>query len=100
VKTYVIHVSCKEFVFKKNTKNSSRWVLVAHACNTSYSGGRDQEDCGLKPAGQIVRETYLKEPFTKIELVEWLKVSSSPSTTHTHTKEFLKPIKKKYRKRD
>jgi hypothetical protein len=23
---------------------------VAHACNPSYSGGRDQEDCGLKPA--------------------------------------------------
>jgi hypothetical protein len=22
---------------------------VAHACNPSYSGGRDQEDCGLKP---------------------------------------------------
>jgi hypothetical protein len=22
---------------------------VAHACNTSYAGGRDQEDCGLKP---------------------------------------------------
>jgi hypothetical protein len=24
---------------------------VAHACNPSYSGGRDQEDPGLKPAG-------------------------------------------------
>jgi hypothetical protein len=23
---------------------------VAHACNPSYSGGRDQEDCSLKPA--------------------------------------------------
>jgi hypothetical protein len=23
---------------------------VAHACNLSYSGGRDQEDCDLKPA--------------------------------------------------
>jgi hypothetical protein len=26
-------------------------VLVAHACNPSYSGGRDQEDQGSKPAG-------------------------------------------------
>jgi hypothetical protein len=26
------------------------WVLVAHTCNPSYSGGRDQEDHGLKPA--------------------------------------------------
>jgi hypothetical protein len=25
-------------------------VLVAHACNPSYSGGRDQEDHVLKPA--------------------------------------------------
>jgi hypothetical protein len=24
--------------------------LVAHVCNPSYSGGRDQEDHGLKPA--------------------------------------------------
>jgi hypothetical protein len=22
---------------------------VAHTCDPSYSGGRDQEDCGLKP---------------------------------------------------
>jgi hypothetical protein len=26
------------------------WVLVAHTYNPSYSGGRDQEDNGLKPA--------------------------------------------------
>jgi hypothetical protein len=26
------------------------WVLVTHACNPSYSGGRDQEDLGSKPA--------------------------------------------------
>jgi hypothetical protein len=25
------------------------WVLVAHACFPSYSGGRDQEDCSSKP---------------------------------------------------
>jgi hypothetical protein len=25
-------------------------ALVAHACNPSYSGGRDQEDHGSKPA--------------------------------------------------
>jgi hypothetical protein len=24
------------------------WVPVAHACNPSYSGGRDQGDHGLK----------------------------------------------------
>jgi hypothetical protein len=26
------------------------WALVAHACNASYSRGRDQEDHGSKPA--------------------------------------------------
>jgi hypothetical protein len=26
------------------------WAPVAHACNPSYLGGRDQEDHGLKPA--------------------------------------------------
>jgi hypothetical protein len=25
-------------------------ALMAHACNPSYSGGRDEEDQGLKPA--------------------------------------------------
>jgi hypothetical protein len=25
-------------------------VLVAHTCNPSYSGGRDQKDLGSKPA--------------------------------------------------
>jgi hypothetical protein len=25
------------------------WALVADTCNLSYSGGRDQEDCGSKP---------------------------------------------------
>jgi hypothetical protein len=31
-------------------KVSFTWVPVAHTCNPSYSGGRDQKDCGLKPA--------------------------------------------------
>jgi hypothetical protein len=30
--------------------NAISWVPVAHACNLSYSGGRDQEDCGSMPA--------------------------------------------------
>jgi hypothetical protein len=43
-------------------------VSVIHACNPSYSGGRDQEDCGLKSAKQIVRETlYRKKSITKKE---------------------------------
>jgi hypothetical protein len=33
-----------------NYKNDQGWVLMAHACNPSYLGGRDQEDHGLKSA--------------------------------------------------
>jgi hypothetical protein len=32
-----------------NMKRKS-WAPVAHACNPSYSGGRDLEDHGSKPA--------------------------------------------------
>jgi hypothetical protein len=61
-------------------------VLVAHAYNPSYSGGRDQEDRHWKPDGQIVLETLSqKKPNTyKKGLVERLKVqalSSNSSTT-------------------
>jgi hypothetical protein len=39
---------------------------VAHACNPSYSAGRDQEDQVSKPAGQIVHETLSqKNPSRK-----------------------------------
>jgi hypothetical protein len=37
-------------------------VLVAHSCSPSYSGGRDQEDCGLKPAwANSLRDLILKK---------------------------------------
>jgi hypothetical protein len=60
------------------------WVLVAHVFNPSYLGGRDKEDHSSKPAwANSAAIPYLKKPFTKIGLVEWLKVkalSSSPSS--------------------
>jgi hypothetical protein len=47
-------------------------ALVAHACNPSYSEGRDLEDQGSKPA----QANSLQDPISKIshkkELVEWL----------------------------
>jgi hypothetical protein len=60
-------------------------VLVAHACNPSYSGGRDREDHGSKPAwkNSSVRSCLEKTHHEK-GLVERLKVktlSSIPSTT-------------------
>jgi hypothetical protein len=45
---------------------------VAHACNPSYSGGRDQEDS--KPAqANSLQDPISKEPNTKTGLEEWLK---------------------------
>jgi hypothetical protein len=61
---------------------------VAHTYNPSYSGGRDQEDCSSKSLGKYSARPYLKKNFTKIGLVEWLKVkalSSSPSTENKKT---------------
>jgi hypothetical protein len=51
-------------------------VLVAHTCNPSYSGGRDQEDQGSKPALANSSQdlSSKKKPITKIGLVEWHKV--------------------------
>jgi hypothetical protein len=39
------------------------WAPVAHTCNPSYSGCRDQEDHGLKPAlgKQLARPPHLEK---------------------------------------
>jgi hypothetical protein len=37
---------------------------VAHTCNPNYSGGRDEEDRGSKPA-QTDSSQDLKKPITK-----------------------------------
>jgi hypothetical protein len=40
--------------------------ISAHTCNPSYSGGRDQEDPGSKPAcAEKSRDPILKTPNTK-----------------------------------
>jgi hypothetical protein len=38
------------------------WALVAHTCNPSYSGGRDQEGHSLKPvqAASLSQKTHHK----------------------------------------
>jgi hypothetical protein len=42
------------------------WALVAHTCNPNYSGGRDQEDCGLKTAWENSSpDPILKNPSQK-----------------------------------
>jgi hypothetical protein len=46
-------------------KNKSQ-ALVAHSCNPSYSGGRNQEDCGSKTvqANSFVRPYLKKNLYT------------------------------------
>jgi hypothetical protein len=61
-------------------------VLVAHTHNPSYSVGRDQEDQGSKPAWANSSEIFLEKPFTKIWLVEWLKVKALSSIPNTEKK--------------
>jgi hypothetical protein len=52
---------------KKKKKVVKSWVLVAHTCNPSFSGGRDQEDRSSKPAPgkQFVRPYLKKNPSQK-----------------------------------
>jgi hypothetical protein len=40
-------------IFKKKNKKVFGQALVAHTCNPSYSGGRDQGDSGSKPAWEL-----------------------------------------------
>jgi hypothetical protein len=43
---------------------------VAHAYNPSYSGGRDQEDCGSKPASKQSIRPYLKETKRAVKVAQ------------------------------
>jgi hypothetical protein len=80
-------------------------MLVAHTCNPSYSGGRAQEDHGLKPAWANIVRPYLKKKKTKIpknhktRLVEWLNVKALSSNTTTAKKKKKKKKKKPPQKR-
>jgi hypothetical protein len=57
--------------------------------------GRDQEDCGSKPAqANSLRDPILKKPITKKGLVEWLKVkalSSNPSPKERKREKEMEP---------
>jgi hypothetical protein len=49
-------------------KTHSSWAPVAHPYNPSYSGGRDQEDRGLRPA----RTNSSRDTISKILNTETL----------------------------
>jgi hypothetical protein len=53
---------------------------VAHICNPTYSGGRNQKDHSSKPGqGNSFARSYLEKPFTKTGLK--VKALSSSSRT-------------------
>jgi hypothetical protein len=55
----------------------SQVLVVAHTYNPCYLGGRDEEDCSLRPAWEnSLWDTILKIPSIKKELAEWLKCYS------------------------
>jgi hypothetical protein len=68
-------------------------VSVAHACNPSYSGSRDQEDCNSKPtqsnsSQDSIPKKKKKKTIREKGLVEWLKVQALSSNSST-TKKFF-----------
>jgi hypothetical protein len=70
-------------------KGNYGWVPVAHTYNPSYSGGRDQEDHGLKPAGQIVCKTLSQKAFHKNRaggVAQGEGPEFNSSTTHSQKK--------------
>jgi hypothetical protein len=55
-------------IFKKESINQTP---VAHTCNPSYSGGRDQEDGGSKlTRANKLTKLYLKNGLTQKGLIE------------------------------
>jgi large subunit ribosomal protein L27Ae len=56
----------REEEWKEKEGKKKALLPVTHTCNLSHSAGRDQEDCGLKPAwANSSARPYLKKPFTK-----------------------------------
>jgi hypothetical protein len=74
-------------------------VLVAPACNPSYSGGRDQEDDGSRPAWKTLSWKYPTQnrPGGVAQVIERLPskceaLTSNPSTTTKKKKKKKKII--------
>jgi hypothetical protein len=54
-------------------KEKTSWVLVAHSCNPSYSGGRDQKDHSSKPTLAYSS----RDPISEISITFSLSLSLS-----------------------
>jgi hypothetical protein len=69
--------------------------MVTHTCNPSYSGVRDQEDHGSKPAWANSLQDPILKKTTKTHhkkgLLEELTVKAPSSKPSTEKKKILKP---------
>jgi hypothetical protein len=73
-------------------KKEPGWVPVAHACNPSYSGGRDQDNCSLKSAwANSSQDPISKIPNTK---QDW----QSGSSGRVPTQQVFKPQNQRKKK--
>jgi hypothetical protein len=61
------------------------WALVAHACNPSYSVGRDQEDHGSKPA----QANSWRDPVTK-NWADGVAQGEGPESQYHKKKNYIK----------
>jgi hypothetical protein len=70
---------------------------MAHACNPSYSGGRDQEALSWKPAwANSLRDSISKKPTTK---KGWWSSSSGKSACLENVRPISNPVLPKKKKK-
>jgi hypothetical protein len=66
---FVILLSWFLFLIKRIVVKNKSQVQAAHICSPRYSGGSWFQ----ASPGKMFKRPYLKKPFTKIRLVEWLE---------------------------
>jgi hypothetical protein len=69
-------------------KKKRECALVVHACNSSYSGGRDQENCSLKPAWAGSSQDPILKTLSQKNWTGKVAQDEGPefkSLYHTHT---------------
>jgi hypothetical protein len=68
----------EQFYSQWHQKRTEMPGMVAHACNPTYSGGRDQEDHGSKP----VQASSSQDPVSTKPIKKRGWWSSNPSTAN------------------
>jgi hypothetical protein len=64
--SYCLSHSTRQNTASKWTfKKPSSWVPVTHACNSTYSEDRNQEDPGSRQPGQIIHKTLSRKNMSQ-----------------------------------